>query len=284
MMKKSIILLILAALLPISCNKGLPQGESRLVVEGWIENGGHPMVLVSESFAIEVGKEISTSDLLESLAKWARVTVSDGDTSIILTGVVDPEYFPPYVFTTSNMTGEVGKSYDLRVEYKDYVATARTTIPEPVPLDTVYLASVKDSLCHVVCGFTDPPRKGNYYKFFTRTTGKDSHYHSSALALTDDADLNGYTEMFLYSTLRLMDFIAMPNICQGDELWVKLCTLNQEEFLFWKDYESILYANLFNAQTSAQKRGNVQGALGYWAGYGVDQPVCIQLDGPSDSE
>jgi hypothetical protein len=284
MMRKSIIILILAAILPLSCSKTISQSDSRLVVEGWIESGGHPMVLLSESFTVEIGKEIDAADLIGNIAKWARVTVSDGDTSIILTGMVDPNYFPPYVFSTSNITGKVGKTYELRVEYKDYVATAKTTIPEPVPLDTVFVASVKDSTCHVVCGFTDPPQKGNNYKIFTRTTGIDSHYHTSSLALTDDEQLNGYTEIFLYSTLRLMEYVSLSNLYEGDELWVKLCTMDKEGYDFWKFYEVILYANTFNMDSGAAMMGNVNGALGYWIGYGVDQPRCIKLEAPAIKE
>lgn len=284
MMKKSAIILFLAILLPLSCNKEVPHTESRLVVEGWIESGGHPIVRLSESLLVEVDKEIKPLDFLDNVVKWARVTVSDGDTTMLLTGVVDPNYFPPYVFSTSHMTGMVGKTYELRVEYKDYVATAKTTIPEPVSLDTVYVASVKDSLCHVVCGFTDPPRKGNNYKLFTRTEGIDSHYHPSALAQTDDELLDGYTEVFLYSTMRLMDFIAIPNIRLGNEFWVKLCTMDAEAYNFWRYYEVILYANVFNAETGTVMDGNVDGALGYWIGYGVADPVHIMLEDPGVKE
>ena len=271
------ILLLLAALLPLSCQKSLPPGESRLVVEGWIENGGHPMVLLSESFPVELNKEITVEDMLGNLVKWAKVTVSDGEQTFMLTGMVDESYFPPYVFTTGSITGEVGKTYALRVEYKDYVAEAETTIPAPVPLDTVYVAAVKDSLCHVVCGFTDPSESGNCYKFFTRTTGVDSHYHPSLLAQLDDNQLNGYTEVFLYNTLRLMDFVSQPNLRQGDELWVKMCTMDRQSFHFWRNFEATLLSNVFNMDFWVDNQSNVQGGLGYWIGYGVDREVCLQL-------
>ena len=273
-------LLIGTVLLTLSCQEILPPGDSSLVVEGWIENGGHPVVLLSETFPVEVGKAITASDMIGNLAKWAKVTVDDGQKTVTLTGMVDETYFPPYIFTSSAITGEVGKEYRLRVEYKDYVVTGHTTIPQPVPLDTVYVASVKDSLCYVVCGFTDPPGKGNNYKFMTRTTGIDSHYHSSSLAQLDDSDLDGYTEVFLYSTQRLMSHIAMPNIRLGDELWVKLCTLDQDAYDYWRDFEVMLYANTFNMDFGVDTKGNVQGGLGYWVGYGVDKEVCIELKEP----
>ena len=278
-MKKSVIIILsLALLLPLSCSKTIPQSEPRLVVEGWIETGGHPMVRVSESFEVEMGKEISLANLVENLAKWARVSVSDGDTTVVLTGFVDQNYFPPYVFSSSKITGKTGKTYELKVEYKDYVATAKTTLPEPVPIDTVYVGEVKDSTCVVVCGFTDPPQKGNNYKVLTRAMAFESHYHHSCLALTDDEKLNGYTEFFLFSSLRLTDFISIPNIRTEGDFWVKLCTLDQEAYAFWKHYETILYANTFNIESGTAMLGNVNGALGYWVGYGVDKPVCINLD------
>ncbi len=278
MINKRILLLLLTALVPLSCEKSVSPGESRLVVEGWIENGGHPMVMLSESFPVELNKEISAEDMLRNLVKWAKVTVSDGDRTVTLTGMVDESYFPPYVFTTGSMTGEVGKTYSLRVEYKDYVALAETTIPAPVPLDTVYVAAVKDSVCHVVCGFTDPPESGNCYKFFTRTTGKDTRYHPSVLAQLDDSQLHGYTEVFLYSTLRLMDLISQPNLRQGDELWVKMCTMSPKSFQFWKNFETTLLSNVFNMDFWVEDQSNIQGGLGYWIGYGVDREVCLQLE------
>lgn len=199
----------------IACSKQQPAGKSQLVVEGWIESGGHPIVTVSESIGIVTGKEMYPKDLLDHLAKWARVSVSDGENTVVLTGMADSQYFPPYIFTSSKITGEVGKTYTLKVEYKDYLATATTTIPDPVPLDTVYVKSVSDSLCFVNCGFTDPAPKGNYYKLFTKTTDVDAHYHPSAMATCSDEQLNGYTELFLYSTQRLLDYIDMPNLKEG---------------------------------------------------------------------
>ena len=243
-----------------------------LVVEGWIENGAAPVVMLSESIPVVDNQEISPSDMLERIAKWAKVTVSDGTRTEVLTGMTDPDYFPPYVFTSGRMKGEVGKTYTLTVEYKDYKATATTVIPEPVPIDTVFVRQVKDSLCTVVCAFTDPLPKGNYYKVFTRTEGKDSHYHPSALAFASDEQLEGYTEIFLYSTQRLMDSIDLPNIRLGDRLWIKLCTMDSKSFAYWSDFEMILSGNAFNMPfVRSSLEGNVDGASGYWIGYGVER-------------
>ena len=75
-----------------------------------------------------------------------------------------------------------------------------------------------------------------------------------------------------------MDFLALPNIKQGGELWVKLCTMDKEAYSFWNNYEVLLYANIFGAETGTAMKGNVNGALGYWVGYGVSDPVRIKLE------
>ena len=271
-MKKSCCLLSIWFLLAaVACRKQETPAPV-LVVEGWIENGAAPVVMLSESIPVVDKQEISPSDMLERIAKWAKVTVSDGTRTEVLTGMTDPDYFPPYVFTSGRMKGEVGKTYTLTVEYKDYKATATTVIPEPVPIDTVFVRQVKDSLCTVVCAFTDPLPKGNYYKVFTRTEGKDSHYHPSALAFAGDEQLEGYTEIFLYSTQRLMDSIDLPNIRLGDRLWIKLCTMDSKSFAYWSDFEMILSGNAFNMPfVRSSLEGNVDGASGYWIGYGVER-------------
>ena len=112
---------------------------------------------------------------------------------------------------------------------------------------------------------------GNYYKVFSRTEGKDRRFHSSALSQTSDEHLSGYTELFLYSTQRLMDHVDLPNIREGEVMDVKLCTMTAEIYRFWDRFETILGANVFNMRPSGDQNAlsNMRGALGYWAGYGV---------------
>ena len=264
--------LYLVALGLLSACSGLePPLKTQLVVEGWIDSGGHPMVLVSETMGVG-GEPIRREDMIGNIAKWAKVTVSDGQTSEILTGTVDPRYFPPYVYTTSRITGEVGKTYTVDVEYKDYHATATTTIPDPVPLDTLYCVPLRDTLYRVMCGFTDPPEKGNYYKVFTQTLGKDLRYQPSVMAMASDEVFDGYAEIYLWSTQRLTQHLYFPDICEGDELMVKFCTMDRVTFSFWENYEITLASNVNSFyQFDSDLGANVHGALGYWAGYGVSE-------------
>ena len=126
-MKKYLFFLIIAFAFA-ACNEDLDmEGDnaSCLVVEGWIEDGGFPVVMLTRSLPVTTEYQ-SMDDLSDYMLRWARVTVSNGEDSVVLTGKYDRGYFPLFIYTTSRMRGEAGKEYTLTVEYRDYYATCRT--------------------------------------------------------------------------------------------------------------------------------------------------------------
>ena len=97
-MKKVLFLLVFVALCMTSCEEESSKGSgaSSIVVEGWIEDGGFPVVIVTRSMA--VSSEYHGSDeLSDYLVRWARVVVSDGIDTVTLTGKYDPGYYPSYI-------------------------------------------------------------------------------------------------------------------------------------------------------------------------------------------
>ena len=267
---KKFSLIALVALMAAACNGyDGPAPDSHLVLEGWIDSGGHPVVLLSESIPARNGS-ISRKEMVQSIARWGKVSVSDGEQEVVLTGMADDRYMPPYIFTSSKITGVPGREYTVTADYKDFHATATTTIPEPVPLDTLYTLPMSDSLYSIMCGFTDPPQKGNYYRAFTKTTGIDRKYQPSTLAYMSDEVFDGYAEMQIASTERLNERLYELNIKRGDEVSVKFCTCDRRTFLFWQNFEVMLGTNA-NATYyfDTDMYGGLQGALGYWAGYGA---------------
>ena len=271
-----IIACLMAAL--TGCSRQEQPVVTHLTVQGWIENGGHPLVMVAETIPMDGEARISQAAMMEHIAKWAKVSVSDGENTVYLTGNADTDYFPPYVFTTARMTGEVGKTYTLEVEYKDFKARAVTTIPEPVPVERISAMQMADSLFTLQVGFIDPPQKGQYYKVFTRTTGIDTHYHPSAMAQFSDEVLDGYSEFRLFSVQRLLDLIDRPNYKLGEEVWIKMCTTDAATYNYWNNFELMLATNA-NATIwlDPDMQSNMEGALGYWAGYGVEQEYSVIL-------
>ena len=84
-MKNIVFALILLSFL-IACDADyLPDQKPHLVVEGWIEDGDFPVVIVTQS--IPMSEDYTSSDSLGNyIVRWATVTVYCGEDSVILTG------------------------------------------------------------------------------------------------------------------------------------------------------------------------------------------------------
>lgn len=278
-MRKTLFILVLSLL--VACQeRDLPSAPPRLVVEGWIESGGHPVVMVTRTMSVTIGEELDAGDIAHNIIRRARVTVSDGTQSWQLQGRIDTDVFPPYRYSTDALTGEVGKTYTLRVEYEDFVVTGETTIPEPVALDRVYVREVVDGVGTLGCAFTDPAEPGNYYKVFTKTIGKDGDYAPVAFGMVADKDLSSRTaEVFIYSTMRVMQPSIFPNIEEGDVVSVKLRTLTRDSYEVWDAQDRRFTGTAFSLRPhDTQAVTNLTGGLGYWVGYGASEPVTVKVE------
>ena len=134
-MKRILPILLLAL---SACEPSMVPSEdpSRLIVEGWIDSGGHPIVMVSTPVAAQEQEKPATS-LSSHVVSKATVTVTDDSgREYLLEGRVDRNYLPPYIYTSEELTGEVGHTYRLKVNYGNHAATGTTSIPRPLPLST----------------------------------------------------------------------------------------------------------------------------------------------------
>ena len=118
-MKKSIlyILYILSLLSLSACENQDPSMSDQsmpIVVEGWIENGVSPVVMVTHAVNL-TADSVSFDNFVE---KWCRVSVYDGDTRYLLTGTVNKDYTPSFIFTSSSLKGKTGHAYRLLIEFE----------------------------------------------------------------------------------------------------------------------------------------------------------------------
>ena len=86
---RKIILIALAALAFISCEKevevDLPETEAKLVVEGVIEQGQPPIVLLTKSQSYFAPTDLGS--IANIFVKDAVITVNDGTTTVTLSDV-----------------------------------------------------------------------------------------------------------------------------------------------------------------------------------------------------
>ena len=277
-MKTNICLLMLLLAALTGCEKDvLPPHKSILVVEGWIEDEGFPVVILTES--LPVSQEYTSLDnISDYLVKWAKVTVSDGEQTEILIGKYEKGYFPPYVYTTSRIKGKAGRSYTLTVEYGDYYATAATTIPEPPTIDNISIKKCADADTLYQIDLTFQSKPSNYYQIFTRVGGDNRQFIASYLGCYDGKVLSPQSTLPVYQGYKRTGKSSYytPYFHYNDTLAIKLANLDEAGFRFWDSYTKnlSLQGNLFLA-SYVNSPTNINGGIGYWCGMGTDTKNLI---------
>lgn len=264
---------VMTVALATGCNRDVgPSDPTGIVVEGWIDSGRFPVVILTRP--IVVTYEYQDLDQLENyLVRWARVAVSDGEREVVLTGHKDRFYYPPYIYTTTEMRGEPGKTYRLTVDCTDGThAEAVTTIPQPATIDSFRIAgtAASDTLRQLYAYIHDPHTEQCQYKLFTHVDRTPYGYMSAYLGLTrtDLLQPNGEIGVNQGRLNQAKEFT--PYFTTGSSVTVKLARIDDTAYRYWRAFEDMadLSRNpLFPVTTNLN--GNVKGGLGFWFGYGA---------------
>jgi hypothetical protein len=270
----TIIFILLNMALFHSCvepNYEMEDYQSKIVIDGWIEQGKFPQVLLTLS--APYFSEIDSASLRDYALTRAKATISNGDRSEVLTLKPNHDYFPPYLYIGTSIKGEIGKTYTLTVEFDGETASATTTIPEPVKLDSVWfeLEPGKDSLGLLWLHFTDPVDSKNYYRTLTQVENEDNKYIPTYFPNFNDEFFNGQEiKISLYKGNKVStDKVDELFYTLGDTIILKATTIDKASYEFWVTFqkEIINTGNPF-ASTNARVQSNVSNGLGVWCGYG----------------
>lgn len=245
--------------------------ESKIVVEGWIEEGDYAQVLLSSS--IPVTDVIDTANVLNHVIRSAKITVSDGVTSEILRVKNDKDRVPPFVYYGSILKGESGKEYTLKIEYLNRVAEAVTTIPKTVELENAeYIKkNASDTTGYVFVKFNDPLDEKNYYQVATKIDGEEPVFVPAFYGNLDDKNFNT-TSISIQINRGILLFPKTkftPYFADGDLIHVKLRTQNKETLDFWNSWQNeIVNARNPIYPSNTSLKSNIKDGIGIWAGYG----------------
>ncbi len=269
-------------LLSPGCEKeitvSLPDADNKIVVEGVIEQGKHPYVMLTHNsnYFAPIG------DFLDNLyVQNAIVVISDGIISDTLSLSLDQEILNPVpvlAYKSTLITGEIGKEYFLTVIAEGQTLTASTTIPTPVTLDSLWFklkpGSSNDSIGYVWTHLHDPDTIGNNYRWFTKEFGRDHRYLPPDNSVWDDKFTNGQSYDFFYEhpddPVSGTDTVKHHHqFFRGDTVVVKLCSIDLASYKFYHSLETVMESkgNPFAAPSSVFS--NVNGGLGGWIGYGA---------------
>lgn len=274
-MKSAVPFFLLLLFASTGCEKQLdlqlPVGEQKIVVEGWIENDKNAEVILSLS--APYFSSIDSTNLFDYAVTHAKVTLTDGNRTEILTLKPNQAYFPPFVYRSVDIRGVPGGTYTLEIVLNRDTLTAITTIPELVALDSVWFAADPGMEGgRIWARLTDKADQENFYRILYRRKGKDSRYLPGSLSTFSDVLFNGRSaEMaFTRGMNNLLSNSGDKNFYQGDTVSIKFCSIDRDQFEFWNGYQSeVLSAANPLATGNYMLESNINGGLGAWTGYGA---------------
>jgi hypothetical protein len=280
--KTTFSLLIFNIFIFIGCEKpieiDIPQSESKLVVEGWIEQGKGAKILLSMSAPFFA--TIDSSTLRQYAVTRAKVTLTSGNNSEILTLKPNDVYFPPYYYFSTDIKGELNNEYTIEIRNNGYIYTAKTTIPDLVEPDSVWFEKSDeiDTLGQIIVRVTDNPNQSNYYRTLTKRIGKDKRFVPTFVSVFSDESFNGTTlEIPLTrGNSSLLDIENTRYFQVGDTIILRFCSIDKQHYDFWNSIQGqdITSANPFTVN-NADVSSNIGGGLGIWGGYAVSYDTVI---------
>lgn len=288
------------SLMVVSCERDaeidIPAGESKIVVEGWIEPGAPPVVLLKKSQPYFGTSNFS--DLSQMFVHDATITVSDGVYSATLfeictssipdsllplvssfigidTATLQTLDFCAYTTFDTNIYGIIGKNYYLNINSGGTLLSSVTSLPQAVPLDSAWFAlnETSDSLGYAWASMKDPDTLGNAYRWYAKRETKDLSFIAPIGSAFEDKFINGTSFDFAYNRGD-NDFATTQEppgewgyFKKGDTIIVKFCTIDHEHYLFWRTYETQIVNNGNPFAAPAPVNSNITGGLGVWGGF-----------------
>jgi hypothetical protein len=250
---------LLSVLSSLSCKKvitlNLHNAATQVVITGEITDSAGPYQVVISSTV-----NFSANNTFPPVS-GAVVIITDNN------GLLDSlsETTPGIYTTHNNWTGQPGNSYTLKVTSSGKTYTAVSTMPYPVPLDsigfTVFSTGNNGNVINAIPYFQDPPGMPNYYQF-TETI--------NAVPLTD--------EIFVFSD-RLSEgkYISQPlfddsvHLHLGDLLSLSMYSIDKNVYQYFYELQQLLQANPFNEATPSNPDTNLTGgALGYFSAHTIE--------------
>ncbi len=273
-MRKLTELLLCISLLLVSCTSDeIPAYHRQIVVEGWIENGSHPVVRLSATTPVSTDKH-SQDSLLEYTIDDAVVSIQCDGKTYPMQQKVDNSFYPSHIYTSEELVGTAGTAYQLFVKTQEgEELKATTSIPTaPIVMETGLKKSDGDVGYTIYAKVDDNLTQHIYYKVFVNIDkAHKEEFYSSFLGENDNALLSAPNpKLPVYGYTKGKKKGSHVYFQSGDNVTVKLCCVDSVAYDYWSEYAKMLELSrnpIFTYQKSLPT--NIHGGIGYWFGYGA---------------
>jgi hypothetical protein len=258
---------LLSALLFFSCQKvvtlKLTNAPPQLVIQGEVTDQPGP-------YTVTIGNSVNFyADNTFPAVSGACVKSSDN------TGFTDSlTETSPGVYATHTLQGFPGNTYTLTATVNDTTYSAVSTMPQPVPLDSVTFTSSKGRFGNnqqitAIANFQDPAGIANYYRFVEYINGVQ--FTKDVFVFDDRLSDGRYINFNLRNDSSYLDV--------GDQLRVDMYCVDANDYNYFFQLSRATSTGAFNTTASpANPTTNLtNGAYGYFSAHTVSSKTVISI-------
>ncbi|TLX70523.1 DUF4249 family protein [Labilibacter sediminis] len=266
-----------------------PDYESKVVVDGWIENGDYAHVILTKSSPFLT--HYDSASIRNTFLNYAKVTVTNNKgESEILTLVRKEEFFPPFIYKSVMMRGELGGVYDLKIEVEGKLIESTTSIPELPELLNVTPLAVSDTTMDIEVLLSDDIAEDRYYYSEIKVKGIDTNFHPSSYPLHSNKSFSSVREKIKVLRSNQPDPLGIYGIDDNrnipryefllsDTVYLKFARIDKASFNVLND----LYIDQLNSQNPfsfvhKKTNTNITGGIGRWTGLGTKNYIVMYSD------
>lgn len=235
----------------------LPEYESKLVVECYLEPG--------EQYRLALTESVDYFDpRINPIITDALVIITyNGDVDTLKFGIISDATGKVFNYSSPKIVPvDYFSEFSLEIrDNKGRVVTGRTTIPVPVMIDTVEFHYNEDSLAFPLTKFYDNRSVTNYYRY---QVTRDSYLGDELTDFVFDDKLITSSQIALNSDYKLN---------KGNLVIISLYNIHKEYFDFLNSVNSAIDANGNPFGQPASIKSTVQGGLGVFTGLSRDRKI-----------
>lgn len=269
-------IVLLSCFLLVACQE--EADHTRMVVEGWIDEGKHPIVMVHKSYSLHTNNAPDSTTLIDVIADqmvlFGKVAISDGIDTVVLTGKVDTNYMPPYIYTTVFMRGEAGKTYHLLATDHGFEVSATTTIPYEKPVvDSFAVKHQTGEIYPQLIAYASQLTIGEHYVVMTKTNPR-GQYKICPLGVfeADKPQRNIDVKYYSVGELDLTNMTEQTDSTRYDTIYVKLAHIGDTEYQIFDSFiAQSITQGIFFMETHSNIETNIRNGNGYWCGMAANE-------------
>ena len=271
-------------LVSFSCSKDIeleqPHYDSKIVVDGYIEQGRPAYVFLTLSSPFLTNYD--SVSIRQSFLNYGKITLtsSEGEEEV-LTLFRRDQFFPPFVYRSVGIVGQVGVSYTLKIEVLNQTVSAVTSIPEPPDLNEIRFSAENDSMGYIEYSVNGTEQEVSHLFAQVRSMKVDKNFHptSNPMFSVDPDSQNWVQGWRSRETLGYLsntkDYFYNSNYhrfqyIDQDTVWLKVGRVDEVSFKVLLS----MFVDISNQENPFAFNGNslysnIEGGIGRWTGIGT---------------